>query len=724
VHDAANILRRYLNQLPEPIVPLEFYERFRDPLRYHEQQAVGDMEAGGQAADDFDHDKAVAEYQNLIIELPPLNRQLLLYILDLLAVFSSKSDLNRMTSANLAAIFQPGLISHPSHDMSPQEYRLSQDVLIFLIENQDNFLIGMTGTAADEKTVREVQSGGVPPQSNKANIGRSASNASGGADSLRKFGSARRQQSVSSRNSRNSGNVPSPVTPSSGIPYASNNTGSGVHRSNTVPSKKSPAIASGRFPKPSEPSTPTSAGLTPPVLSDGVFPSGTRTPPQTQPSGLNHTQATPHNESLASAPSIDDHGPLEPPPTLNSERSYSASTQGSKERLDLGSLPPNSGPTPAPATYTPTRERKISNLFSKAPPTNLEGGDTRQPKKLKKKQRIPGSANESAQSSMNSLAGGDSPSTPAFHTPMVSPDALVHARVNPMSTFPPTLTNTVATPTNDDGTQMPGSPNQNLHRASGEPHPHHVSSGTLKPGKSPTPSMHSKSSFTDQSDLDQLDDSVVRSERPEKRKRWRFSSSAKNNGEHMPSSLAAPPSALGTNNNAAFSNSSLGSKGPRKSFTNDSQQLGTDVSSSGYPSVLQQSSQESEAFKDSPPEPEKRGFIGKIKAKMEQAKEARKEKEMEKERAKSPPRSEADRGDSRHSLSAFAHEHMPIRGRSMDGGRDGTQDYPVEQMPAPVPATPHAQMVPQQSAVAPTAAPTTAPMAGAPENNQVPEHGG
>jgi hypothetical protein len=32
VHDAANVLRRYLNQLPEPIIPLEFYSRFREPL--------------------------------------------------------------------------------------------------------------------------------------------------------------------------------------------------------------------------------------------------------------------------------------------------------------------------------------------------------------------------------------------------------------------------------------------------------------------------------------------------------------------------------------------------------------------------------------------------------------------------------------------------------------------------------------------------------------------
>ncbi|KAG9531436.1 RhoGAP-domain-containing protein, partial [Aureobasidium melanogenum] len=104
VHDAANILRRYFNQLPEPIIPLEFYERFRDPLRNHQAQAVGSMDMQAPNIGHFDAGKAIRVYQNLITELPPLNRQLLLYILDLLAVFASKSDLNKMTTPNLAAI--------------------------------------------------------------------------------------------------------------------------------------------------------------------------------------------------------------------------------------------------------------------------------------------------------------------------------------------------------------------------------------------------------------------------------------------------------------------------------------------------------------------------------------------------------------------------------------------------------------------------------------------
>jgi hypothetical protein len=45
--------------------------------------------------------------------------------------------------ADLALIFQPGVLSHPDHAMRPKEHVLSQQVLEFLIEHQDNFLIGM-----------------------------------------------------------------------------------------------------------------------------------------------------------------------------------------------------------------------------------------------------------------------------------------------------------------------------------------------------------------------------------------------------------------------------------------------------------------------------------------------------------------------------------------------------------------------------------------------------
>lgn len=148
VHDAANVFRRYINHLPESIIPHDFYFTFRKPL----QKEPRDVE------------ETIRMYQRLIGQLPKLNGQLLLYILDLLAVFAENSAQNLMPAANLAAIFQPGLISHPDHNMNPQEYKVSQEVLIFLIEHQDRFLPTSASVQRAYSPMRKPVSPRQPPQ--------------------------------------------------------------------------------------------------------------------------------------------------------------------------------------------------------------------------------------------------------------------------------------------------------------------------------------------------------------------------------------------------------------------------------------------------------------------------------------------------------------------------------------------------------------------------------
>lgn len=84
VHDAASVFRRYLNHLPEPIIPLDLYHEFRNVL----------------AVRPFDEHAAERSYKILIPRFPPANRYLLLYVLDLLALFADNSDKNRMTAAS------------------------------------------------------------------------------------------------------------------------------------------------------------------------------------------------------------------------------------------------------------------------------------------------------------------------------------------------------------------------------------------------------------------------------------------------------------------------------------------------------------------------------------------------------------------------------------------------------------------------------------------------
>lgn len=134
VHDAASVLRRYFNHMPEPIVPHDLYTEFRN-IR---------------AKENFDQEGAIKTYRLLISSMPPASQYLLLYVLDLLAVFARKSDKNLMPSSNLAVIFQPGMFSHPSHELSPGEHKLAVQVLEFLIDHQDHFVLGMSPQPASQ----------------------------------------------------------------------------------------------------------------------------------------------------------------------------------------------------------------------------------------------------------------------------------------------------------------------------------------------------------------------------------------------------------------------------------------------------------------------------------------------------------------------------------------------------------------------------------------------
>ncbi|KAM0255775.1 hypothetical protein ACHAQJ_005445 [Trichoderma viride] len=639
VHDAANVLRRYLNDLPEPVVPLDLYEKFRDPLRGATKQAVGDTE-GPQFVENFDERAAIEKYQRLITELPPLNKQLLLYILDLLAVFAAKSDENRMNSQNLAAIFQPGMLSHPSHAMAPEEYRLNQCVIIFLIENQDHFLIGMQGTEADETMMRQVASGtpNVPRTPNpdrNSGLGRTASNASAGAESIRKSGLIRRNRSVSSRHSRADG----AVTPNSPA-LAATPTGGGLARSNTVPSKKSPALVGGKFKKHENPGraphSPALEPLTPARLPQQDIidtPNRVSTP-------------TPSHTTF-------DSMHLSPDRILSPGRSQ-------ERLLDV----PHDHSTPPKHQNL----QKLEHLFQRSP--NHENNDKRQPNKLKKK-RIPGSLSISAQSSCTSLPHSASPGTEAGNPLEVAP---VFAQPIAQPQFrPSTIPHSVPQPAPSASTPAVDSPKQpDLHHQSSTPVIHqnhtdlrnnhstlHYHEHSLRPDevsrvkKSPPASVNS--SFNDGSDLDQVAQeaplpAIVETTDKEKKSRWRLSRTKKDDFPSGPASPRTSPPVfnIGSNNNADVSTTSIGSAiaKPRKSFTGESSE---DVGSGSNRAYTYDSSRDDRD--------DAKGPIGWIKHKYREAKE-----NADHKRNKSPPPP-----DSHH---PFSPSLMAPRGKSLDIKRD------------------------------------------------------
>ncbi|PHZ16961.1 Rho GTPase activation protein [Rhizopus microsporus ATCC 52813] len=124
-HDAANLLSRYLNYLPEPLITLEYQNSFKNII---------DVEFPS-------IEVKIHAFQKLIEKLPVVHQYLLLYILDLLYLFSLYSDYTRMDITSLSTAFAPAILSDPNDAMNPAGYKKSQSVLLFLIQYQEHFMM-------------------------------------------------------------------------------------------------------------------------------------------------------------------------------------------------------------------------------------------------------------------------------------------------------------------------------------------------------------------------------------------------------------------------------------------------------------------------------------------------------------------------------------------------------------------------------------------------------
>ncbi|KAL6927890.1 hypothetical protein ACO0SA_004513 [Hanseniaspora valbyensis] len=180
VHDVSGILRRFLNNMSEPLIPLDCYTKFRSCLKENEilmrtlmnknnnggkifftkeeelqlkvdylklkklsiEEFNANLQENKRLKDHLANQRTLIKQIRICLKkfeiyiregLEDCNKQTLLYLLDLLFLFSQHSDKNLMDAKNLAAIFQPSILSHPEHDMNPKEYELSRIVLEFLI---------------------------------------------------------------------------------------------------------------------------------------------------------------------------------------------------------------------------------------------------------------------------------------------------------------------------------------------------------------------------------------------------------------------------------------------------------------------------------------------------------------------------------------------------------------------------------------------------------------
>lgn len=115
VHDAATLLQRYLNYLPEPVVSYDLYYSFmhangklfsKRPDKSLKKRLTSDLTITIEKQYAKESDK-IAAMQQLISQLPPENQYLLLYLLDLLHVFAANHDKTLMDAYCLALVLAP-----------------------------------------------------------------------------------------------------------------------------------------------------------------------------------------------------------------------------------------------------------------------------------------------------------------------------------------------------------------------------------------------------------------------------------------------------------------------------------------------------------------------------------------------------------------------------------------------------------------------------------------
>ena len=93
-HAVAALLKAFLRQLPDPLFTFDLYEAF-----IQTEMAMGkELEVW------------LFTVKKLLTSLPPVNQRVIRIIFELLSEFSKRSNVNLMTSSNLAIVFAPNLL--------------------------------------------------------------------------------------------------------------------------------------------------------------------------------------------------------------------------------------------------------------------------------------------------------------------------------------------------------------------------------------------------------------------------------------------------------------------------------------------------------------------------------------------------------------------------------------------------------------------------------------
>ena len=127
VHDCCSVLKKFVSELPEPLLTQSHFELFR---------RISEI-----SPEVFSPNKTYANkltaIQLLLLLIPAPNRQLLTELLDLFEKVIQNSEANKMSSTNLATIFVPHLFLPRSFTALEIQQNLHSftSTLIYMIDN-------------------------------------------------------------------------------------------------------------------------------------------------------------------------------------------------------------------------------------------------------------------------------------------------------------------------------------------------------------------------------------------------------------------------------------------------------------------------------------------------------------------------------------------------------------------------------------------------------------
>lgn len=148
IHEFTSLFKTYLNRLTEPVVPYNQFDdfincmkEFPEMIDYYDNITSHDPDSSLDTIippinNDTIH-LLLQRYHTLMHQLPEINRELLIYVLDLLNMIQKRSVKNLMTCENISIVFQPSLLSHLEFSTNLQSNKLARYTLQFLVEHFD-----------------------------------------------------------------------------------------------------------------------------------------------------------------------------------------------------------------------------------------------------------------------------------------------------------------------------------------------------------------------------------------------------------------------------------------------------------------------------------------------------------------------------------------------------------------------------------------------------------